>query len=289
MSIYSWIEQSTVTLSWICLTLACIFFFRRRFHQRVPEFTTFIVFSTFGNWVINSYYFMYQVYHFRSLTYFYIYWGFIVIQDALQLLTIYAIFLTLLRKCSSRQRIRGYIVPTLVLCLITASIANFLGSQWSDWRLTKRLEFLQQNFTVLGCTLLCFIACASLLMPLSWERPLKGIFAGFGLDYASRLLAYTLGVYRPGASMLWPLGRVLAVVAELAAPVFWLIVFLFPRRDSNDMNCASQGFEFLFPILQGWTNSIEAIVHHYRSKVRMDLRRLLIGSTGTIQNGDLDV
>jgi hypothetical protein len=274
---YFWIERIIALLSWACTTLICIFFFRRRLYRSVPEFTNYILFSTAFFWTAELYFYYYVLYHRSSLTYFYFYSACDLLQEGLELLAIYLIFFRLLHGLPRFKSVSRLVPLVSILCLSAVALTNFVLSNWPHWTMTKRLEFVHQNFVLLQCGLVSCTVLLALLAALPWERPLKGILAGFGLDSSLRLAIYAIDAYN---SKVWTessFGRVLMPAISSIPTLVWLVVILrTPENKSRDAFVQRQELEAYRFDLESWTASLGGLVSRLANSVRAIIRSRIL-------------
>lgn len=264
-----WIEALLPVLSWICISLICALFFLRRLFRLIPEFNDFIVFVTLLAWIQCTYYFAYQVYHPRSVFYYYLYWVSHLASEAIELRTIYGLFVRSLRHLASlTKNLRSF--PTLsILFFSIVALANFAHSDWRAWILTnytKRLELIQQNLIMVECGLVFTLFFFSFLLALPREAPFEGILMGFAVDTAIRLIVCTIGIWHPNATMYWPLGRVLIHAASLIGHLVWLIVIIrMPKDGSRNNIVCREDLDSYHRYLESWTARLgEMLYQRYR-------------------------
>jgi hypothetical protein len=266
---YFEIEHTLTCLGWACTTLICIFFFRRRIYRSAPEFTNFIVYNTAIAWALDTYLFTSQIYHPRSLGYYYWFWAAEFVGEAIEVLAIYAIFARVLQVVpESRERRRLIPLLSVVLLLMLASV-NFVQSGWPGWTITKRLEFIRENLVLAECGFVLAAILFSLVVAAPWEAPIKGILGGFAVDSSVRLTIYAIGIYHSRPALFWPLGRMLMDVAESLGWYVWLMVILrTPKNNSPDKIAYQRDLESYRLDLEGWTSGFGGMVYRLHSNIR---------------------
>jgi len=248
-------------------------------YRSVPEFTDFVAYQTLFTWIQNTYYFSYQVYHPKSLPYYFLFWTCNFAGEAIELLTIYALFVRTLRVSLSTKKTLRFIpiLSTLFFCIL--AFANFAQSDWQAWTLrntTKRLEFIQENLIFVQCGLIFAMVLFSFLVAVRWETPAKGILTGFGVDTSVRLTFYTIAIYHPNAMMYWPLGRVLIHAASLAGYLIWFAVVLrTPKSDSPDAIALRENLDSYRLNLENWTKTLGGMVYHLPEDIQANARFVL--------------
>jgi hypothetical protein len=265
---YFWIERIITLLIWACTTLVCIFFFSRRIHRLVPEFTNYILFSTAFFWTAELYFYYYALYHRTSFSYFYFHSACDLLQEFLVLLTIYLIFSRLLRGLPRFKSVFRFLPLISILCLSGVVLINSMLSNWARWTISKRLQFAHQNFVLLQCGLVFCTVLFALLAALPWERPLKGILGGFGVDSSLRLVAFAITAHNSKVWLAWPFGRVLMQTIGAIAPLVWLVVILrTPENKSRGALVQRQDVESYRSNLESWSASLGGLVYRLTRNV----------------------